>query len=57
MEAVDTVMNVKEGSLYYFNANKPHSVFSMSDDCIMLVFCLKFDAKLFETMIDQYRLA
>ena len=53
----DTVMNVKEGSLYYFNASKRHSVFSMSDDCIMLVFCLKFDAKLFETMIDQYRLA
>ena len=52
----DTVMNVKEGSLYYFNASKRHSVFSMSDDCIMLVFCLKFDAKLFETMIDQYRL-
>jgi len=53
----DTVMNVKEGSLYYFNASKRHSVFSMSDDCIMLVFCLKFDAKLFETMIDQYRLS
>lgn len=52
----DTVMNVKEGSLYYFNASKRHSVFSMMDDCIMIVFCLRFDEKLFETMIQQYRL-
>ena len=52
----DTVLNVQKGSLYYFNAIKRHSVFSMKDDCIMIVFCLKFDAKLFETMIEQYRL-
>jgi hypothetical protein len=52
----DTVLNVKEGSLYYFNASKRHSVFSMMDDCIMIVFCLRFDEKLFETMIQQYRL-
>jgi hypothetical protein len=53
----DTVINVREGSLYYFNANKRHSVFSMSDDCIMLVFCLKFNEKLFETIINEIRLA
>ena len=52
----DTVMNVKEGSLYWFNASKRHSVFSMKDDCIMIVFCLRFDADLFETIIQQYRL-
>jgi hypothetical protein len=31
-------------------------VFSMKDDCIMIVMCLKFDEELFETIINQYRL-
>lgn len=52
----DQLLNVNEGSLYWFNANKRHSVFSMVDDCIMIVFCLKFDETLFETIIEQYRL-
>jgi hypothetical protein len=52
----DTLMNVKEGSLYWFNASKRHSVFSMVDDCIMIVFCLKFDETLFKTIIEQYKL-
>lgn len=52
----DKLLNVNDGSLYWFNANKRHSVFSMIDDCIMIVFCLKFDEKLFETIINQYRL-
>lgn len=52
----DNLLNVQEGTLYWFNANKRHSVFSMIDDCIMIVFCLKFDKNLFETMIEQYRL-
>lgn len=52
----DQLLNVSEGSLYWFNANKRHSVFSMVDDCIMIVFCLKFDKTLFETIIEQYRL-
>ena len=52
----DKLMEVKEGSLYWFNASKRHSVFSMTDNCIMIVFCLKFDEKLFETILDQYRL-
>lgn len=51
----DRLLNVEEGSLYFFNANKRHSVFSMVDDCIMIVFCLKFDKKLFETIIKQYK--
>jgi len=53
----DKLMEVKNGSLYWFNASKRHSVFSMQDDCIMIVFCLKFDENLFETIIKQYRMA
>lgn len=53
----DKLLNVQDGSLYWFNANKRHSVFSMTDDCIMIVFCLKFDEKLFETVIKEYQLA
>jgi len=52
----DEVINVTEGSLYYFNASKRHCVFSMSDNCIMIVFCLRFDEHLFETMIKNYRM-
>lgn len=53
----DTVRDVKDGQLFYFNANKRHSVFSTSDDIIMLVFCMKFDEHLFERLIEQYRYA
>ena len=52
----DKLQSVKEGSLYWFNASKRHSVFSMQDDCIMIVFCLKFDEKLFETIVSEYKL-
>lgn len=52
----DRLLSVEEGSLYFFNANKRHNVFSMIDDCIMIVFCLKFDEKLFETIIKQHKL-
>lgn len=52
----DKLMQVENGSLYWFNASKRHSVFSMKDDCIMIVFCLKFDKDLFKTMIEQYRM-
>lgn len=51
----DQVFNSHDGKLYFFNANKRHSVFSMTDDCTMLVMCLHFDEKLFEVLIDQYR--
>jgi len=53
----DTVRDVKDGQLFYFNANKRHSVFSTSDDIIMLVFCMKFDVHLFERLLEQYRYA
>lgn len=53
----DTVRDIKDGQLFYFNANKRHSVFSTSDDITMLVFCMKFDEKLFEKLIEEYRFA
>ena len=53
----DTVRDVEDGTLYYFNANKRHSVFSTSDDIIMVVFCMKFDDTLFERLIEEYRFA
>ena len=53
----DTVRDVEDGTLYYFNANKRHSVFSTAEDIIMCVFCLKFDEELFKTLIEQYRFA
>lgn len=52
----DKLIEVKEGSLYWFNASKRHSVFSMEDDCIMIVFCLKFDEELFKTIIEEYKI-
>lgn len=52
----DEVINVTEGTLYYFNASKRHTVFSTKDNCIMIVFCLRFDEHLFKTMIENYRL-
>jgi hypothetical protein len=53
----DTVRDIKDGQLFYFNANKRHSVFSTSDGITMLVFCMKFDEKLFEKLIEEYRFA
>jgi hypothetical protein len=50
----DTVQNVRDGELWYFNANKRHTVFSTTDDAIMIVFCLKFDEHLFEKLIEEY---
>jgi hypothetical protein len=53
----DTVQNIRDGELWYFNANKRHTVFSTTDDVIMIVFCLKFDELLFEKVIQEYRFA
>jgi hypothetical protein len=53
----DTVQNIRDGELWYFNANKRHTVFSTTDDVIMIVFCLKFDERLFEKVIQEYRFA
>lgn len=51
----DTVINVETGTLWYFNASKRHTVFSTTDNCIMLVVCLTFDEKLFEVLLNNYR--
>lgn len=52
----DKLLDVQDGSTYWFNASKRHSVFSMVDDCIMIVYCLKFDEYLFEKILEEYRL-
>lgn len=46
--------NYSDGDLFYFNANKRHSVFAMENDVVLLVATLKFDEKLFETIIKNY---
>jgi hypothetical protein len=48
------ITHIKDGHLYYFNAHKSHSVFSMNDHCIQLVICLRFDQSLFQTLLQQY---
>jgi len=46
--------NYSDGDLFYFNANKRHSVFSMSDEAILLVVTLKFDEELFKVILENY---
>ena len=41
------------GTLWYFNGNKRHSVFSTKDGIILLVVCLKWDKDLFLHMLDN----
>ena len=48
----DKVIKGNSGSLWYFNGNKRHSVFSFKDGIILLVMCLKFDKELFQFMLD-----
>ena len=48
----DKVIKGNQGSLWYFNGNKKHSVFSMIDGVIILVMCLKFDKHLFQKILD-----
>lgn len=51
----DTIVgNYNDGDLFYFNANKRHSVFSMKEDVILLVVTLKFDETLFEVLLKNY---
>lgn len=50
----DTIPQYDDSNLFYFNANKRHTVFSTVDDCIMLVVCLKFDTDCFKALLDQY---
>ena len=48
----DKVIKGRPGTLWYFNGNKRHSVFSFKDDMILLVMCLKFDKNLFKKILD-----
>ncbi len=48
----DKVIKGRPGTLWYFNGNKRHSVFSFKDDMILLVMCLKFDKDLFKKILD-----
>ena len=48
----DKVIKGNPGTLWYFNGNKRHSVFSFKDGIILLVMCLKFDKELFQKMLD-----
>jgi hypothetical protein len=41
------------GSLWYFNGNKRHSVFSVQDGVMLLVVCLKWDKDLFLHILDN----
>jgi hypothetical protein len=41
------IVNGNSGELWYFNANKRHSVFSTKDGVMLLVICLSFDKELF----------
>ena len=47
----DKVIKGNPGTLWYFNGNKRHSVFSFKDGIILLVMCLKFDKDLFQKML------
>mgnify|MGYP001161059121 FL=1 len=48
----DRVIKGNQGTLWYFNGNKRHSVFSFKDGIILLVMCLKFDKDLFQKMLE-----
>ena len=48
----DRVIKGNQGTLWYFNGNKRHSVFSFKDGIILLVMCLKFDKNLFQKMLE-----
>ena len=51
----DKIIKPNPGSLWYFNGNKRHSVFSMKDGMMLLVMCLKWDKELYKTMLDYGR--
>lgn len=49
----DKIIKGIDGSLWYFNGNKRHCVFSTEDDVMLLVICLKWDKDLFLYMLDN----
>ena len=49
----DKIIKRNPGSLWYFNGNKRHSVFSTEDGVMLLVVCLKWDKDLFLHILDN----
>lgn len=49
----DKIVKCNNGSLWYFNGNKRHCVFSTKDDMIIIVICLHWDRDLFTYMLDN----
>jgi|TARA_Y100000310_G_scaffold75768_1_gene72146 hypothetical protein len=49
----DKIIKGGNGSLWYFNANKRHCVFSTEDDSIVLIIMLHWDKDLFLYMLDN----
>jgi len=49
----DRLCSFEEGRLYYFNSMLPHSLFSMKDDCIMIVFVIKFDISVYKYIVSN----
>ena len=45
---------LNDGKLFYFNANKHHSVFSMCNDSIQLIVTLNFNSHLFIKILEKY---
>lgn len=49
----DKIISKSSGTLWYFNGNKRHCVFSTQDGMIIIVICLAWDKDLFEYMLDN----
>ena len=49
----DKIIKCNSGSMWYFNGNKRHCVFSTKDDMIIIVICLRWDKELFTYMLDE----
>ena len=49
----DRVIKCQNGSMWYFNANKRHCVFSTQDYMILLIICLKWDSDLLYYIMDN----
>ena len=53
----DKVITKRDGSLWYFNASKRHTVFSTRDNVILLVVCLgHWDESLFDVLLNQFKI-
>lgn len=48
----DKIIKCNNGSLWYFNGSKRHSVFSTKDGMMIIVICLAWDKELFDYMVN-----